>query len=380
MIPIHGRPFLEYVIEMLKEQGFSRVLLLLGYLAPVVQDHFGDGRRFGVEITYSVTPPEDLTLRRMRAALDRLDDTFLLNYCDIYWPLQFERMWRRYEASGAPAQVTVYSNKDSYSRNTMRVGSDGYVELFDRTRTAAGLNGNEISYAILRRDLITPLPDEDVLLEEALYPRLAAQRQLLAYVTDHRYYNIGSAERIPLVEEFLARRPAVIVDRDGVLNRRPEVGQYVCSVSDFEWLPGSLEALRRFHEAGYRVIVASNQAGIARGRLSVETLEAIHGTMRAQAAAAGGCIDAVYYCPHDWNAGCECRKPQPGMLFRAQRDFSLDLTRTCFLGDDERDLQAAESADMRGRLVTPDEPLLTHAEYLLSRDHYGPRPVFSLPS
>jgi D-glycero-D-manno-heptose 1,7-bisphosphate phosphatase len=378
MIPIHGRPFLEYVIEMLKEQGFSQVLLLLGYLAPVVQNHFGDGKRFGVQIDYSVTPAEDLTLRRVHSAIDQIEDTFLLTYCDIYWPLQFDRVWREYQASGAPALVTVYSNKDGYSRNTVRVSADGYVELFDRTRTADGLNGNEISYAILRRDLVSSLPNEDVLLEEALYPRLAAERRLFAHVTDHRYYNVGSAERIPLVEEFLARRPAVVVDRDGVLNRRAAVGEYVCSVGEFQWLPGSLEALRRLHQAGYRVIVASNQAGIARGRLSIDTLEAIHGTMRAQAHAAGGSIDAVYYCPHDWNAGCDCRKPQPGLLFRAQRDFSLDLSRTFFLGDDERDLQAAESAGMPGRLVTPDEPLLAHVKYLLSHDHRAVHPALSV--
>jgi D-glycero-D-manno-heptose 1,7-bisphosphate phosphatase len=87
--------------------------------------------------------------------------------------------------------------------------------------------------------------------------------------------------------------------------------------------------------------------------------------MRDQARAAGGSIDAIYYCPHDWHAGCDCRKPQPGLLFQAQRDFSLDLTRTWFLGDDERDLQAAHAAGALSRLVTEQEPLLAHARRLL---------------
>jgi D-glycero-D-manno-heptose 1,7-bisphosphate phosphatase len=87
--------------------------------------------------------------------------------------------------------------------------------------------------------------------------------------------------------------------------------------------------------------------------------------MRAEAEAGGGSIDAVYYCPHDWDAGCECRKPRPGLLFQIQRDFSLDLTRTFFLGDDERDLQAAEAAGASGRLVTTDEPLLAHTRHIL---------------
>jgi D-glycero-D-manno-heptose 1,7-bisphosphate phosphatase len=99
-----------------------------------------------------------------------------------------------------------------------------------------------------------------------------------------------------------------------------------------------------FHRAGYRVIVVSNQAGIARGAMTEADLAAINLRMTTEAREAGGRIDAVYHCPHDWDAGCECRKPRPGMLFQAQRDFSLDLTRTTFIGDDERDGEAADAA------------------------------------
>src|SRR4030095_14415861 len=239
MVELHGRPFLEYLVEMLRDEGFSEILLLLGYLPHVIQDHFGDGRRFDVRITYSVTAPEDLTTRRLLVARDRLDALFLLMYCDNYWPMRFERMWEQYVASGAPAMTTVYSNKDKYSRDSVKVGADGFMEVFDRSRTTPGLSGVEISYAIVRRDLLDGLADPDLLIEEALYPELTRQKQLAAYVTDHRYYSVGSAERLPLTETFLARRPAVILDRDGVLNRRAPRGQYVRDVSEFEWLPGS---------------------------------------------------------------------------------------------------------------------------------------------
>ena len=372
MIEVHGRPFLEYLVELLREQGFARVLLLLGYRADLVQDHFGDGCRFGIRIDYSVTPPADLTVRRMKAALEQIDDIFLLMYCDNYWPMLFDRLWGDYLAAGAPAAVTVYRNTDGYSRDTVRVGPDGLVELYDRTRKAPGLKGVEIGYAILRRDLLRLLPDEDMLIEEALYPLLSRRRQLVAHLTSHRYYSIGSAERLPITSVFLARKPAVIVDRDGVLNQRPARGQYVRSVAGFKWLPGALEALRAFRAAGYRVIVASNQAGLSRGQLNAEALEAIHDRMRSEARAAGGFIDAIYFCPHDWGAGCDCRKPKAGLLFQAQRDFSLDLTRTYVFGDDERDLQAAAAAGAPSRLVTSDEPLLAHALRLLD-EHPTPR-------
>ncbi len=206
MVEIHGRPFLEYLIESLREQGFLEVLLLLGYLPHVVQDHFGDGGRFGIRIRYSVTPPEYLTTRRLLVARDQIHSLFVLLYCDHYWPMQFERLWDQYVSSGALALTTVYSNKDGYGRDSVRVGADGFMEVFDRGRTTPGLQGVEIGYAILRRDLLDRPLDPDSLIEESLYPELTRERQLVAHVTDDRYYSVGSPERLPVTEAFLAQR------------------------------------------------------------------------------------------------------------------------------------------------------------------------------
>jgi histidinol-phosphate phosphatase family protein len=364
MVEIHGRPFLEYIVEMLRDQGIQRILLLTGYLPDVIESHFEDGRRWGVEIQYSVTAPDDLTGHRIKVAAEHLDPCFLLLYCDNYWPLRLDEMWDRFAAAEVPAMVTVYSNPDRYSKDSVQVDEEGYVRVFDRSRTAPGLQGIEISYALLRRSVLELLPEEDALFEEAVYPPLARRGELLAYVSDHRYYSVGSLERLPATERFLARRPAVILDRDGVLNKRPPKADYVRSPDEFEWLPGARDALRLFRETGYRVIVVSNQAGIARGAMTEENLADIHERMRAEAAAEGGHIDAVYYCPHGWDEGCECRKPKPGMLFSAQRDFDLDLTRTPFIGDDERDEEAADAAGCPALLVSDQITLLDLAAEL----------------
>jgi D-glycero-D-manno-heptose 1,7-bisphosphate phosphatase len=199
------------------------------------------------------------------------------------------------------------------------------------------------------------LPEQDELVEQALYPRLAERRQLAAHVSDHRYYSVGSLERLPATERFLARRHAVILDRDGVLNRRPPRAEYVTRPDEFEWLPGAREALALLKETGHTVIVVTNQAGIARGAMTEADLEEIHERMRAEA---GGAVDRIYRCPHGWDEGCECRKPAPGMLFQAQRDFDLDLTRTPFIGDDERDREAAEAAGCPSILVSERQSLL----------------------
>jgi D-glycero-D-manno-heptose 1,7-bisphosphate phosphatase len=182
---------------------------------------------------------------------------------------------------------------------------------------------------------------------------------------------VGALHRLPLTESFLARRPAVILDRDGVLNKRPPRARYVRTWEEFEWLPGAKEALLLLKEAGYRVIVVSNQAGIGRGAMTEADLQQIHKQMGTEVENAGGHIEAVYYCPHNWNEGCECRKPKPGLLFQAQRELSLDLTRTLFIGDDERDAQAAEAAGCPFIVVSEKTSLLEAARRLLAgkRNH-----------
>lgn len=367
MIEFGGKPFLEYMIEMLRAQGFEDVLLLLGYLPEVIVDHFGDGRQHGLGITYSVTGPDDLTSHRMLTAADLLEPRFLLLYCDNYWPMRMDDMWASYVALGKPAQVTVYANEDDYSRDSVIVDADGSVAVFDRTRTTPGLSGVEISYAILERSVLDLLPpDGDELFEQAAYPVLAERGELGAYVSRHRYYSVGTLAKLPLTELFLARRPAVFLDRDGVLNRKPPRAEYVRRPDEFEWLPGALEALRRLAAAGFRVLVVSNQAGIARGAMSEADLEEVHRRMLDEARAAGGRIDGVYYCPHGWDDGCDCRKPSPGMLFRAQREHDLDLTRVTFIGDDERDAEAALAAGCRPVLVSEQLTLLDVVDDLIA--------------
>jgi histidinol-phosphate phosphatase family protein len=372
MLEFHGKPFLGYIVEMLREQGFTDVLMLLGYLPDVITGHFGDGADYGVRVAYDILGPDDLTAYRVQHAAERIENTFLLVYCDNYWPMRFEDMWRRYEASGAPAQITVYANDDGYSRDSVLLGDDGFVRVFDRTRTTPGLKGIEISYAILDKATVLPLlSDPDQLFEDAVYPNLVRRRALHAYWSEHRYYSVGGHERLGLTDAFLARRPAVILDRDGVLNERPPRAEYVRRPEEARWLPGALEALRLFADEEWQVIVVSNQAGVARGVMTLAEVDAVNEHMRREAEEAGGRIDAFYYCPHGWNEGCSCRKPRPGLLFRAQRELHLDLTRTTFVGDDERDREAALAAGCRPVLLSDAMTLLDVTRELLAKELQG---------
>jgi D-glycero-D-manno-heptose 1,7-bisphosphate phosphatase len=366
MIEFHGRPFLEYLIQMLVRQGFERALILLGYLPEKVTEHFGDGGRFGIRLDYSITDVENDTGLRMSLARDRMDDEFLLMYCDNYWPLRIDDMHASWRNSGAAAQLTYYRNRDGYSRSNLRAGEDGRVEVYDKTRQTEGLAGVDIGFVLMQRSVLDMLPGSNCSFEATVYPRLVASRQLQGYASDHRYYSVGSRERLPVTEEFLKRRKAVFIDRDGVLNRRMPRAEYVTSWDKWTWLPGALEGLRLLHEAGYLSLMITNQPGVARGAMTADQLDAIHRRMQAEVKEAGGSIDRIFECRHNWEDGCECRKPKPGMLFAAQRDSHLDLTRMVFFGDDERDGQAARSAGCRWIEVTDERPFVDAVKQFLA--------------
>lgn len=358
MICFHGKPFLEYLIENLRDQGIGKVLLLLGYLHEKVEEYFKDGSRFGVKIKYSITDVDNNTGRRMKLAEPFIDDYFLFMYCDNYWPLRLSELLDQYMKMGVDGQLTIYSNKDNYTKDNVIIDQQGLIQKYDKSRTAPNLQGVDIGYAIIRKEVLELIPDKNVNFENVVYPVLVEKRQLSAYVTDHRYYSAGSHDRLHLTDSFLKPKKVVILDRDGVLNKKPPKGEYVRTWHEFEWLSGAKEAISLLKSAGYIVIIVTNQAGIARGMMTESDLVDINNRMKADLFEIGVAVDAIYYCPHGWDDGCECRKPKPGMLFQAHRDFNLDLTRTFFIGDDIRDKQAGDAAGCKTLLVSFDVSLL----------------------
>ena len=141
----------------------------------------------------------------------------------------------------------------------------------------------------------------------------------------------------------------VILDRDGVINFDSD--HFIKSPAEWKPIPGSLEAIARLTQAGYRVVVASNQSGIDRGLFDMDTLNTIHDKMHRAVRAAGGRIDAIFYCPHSADSNCNCRKPKPGMFERIAGCFNTGLAGTYAVGDSLRDLQAAVAAGARPVLV-----------------------------
>lgn len=141
----------------------------------------------------------------------------------------------------------------------------------------------------------------------------------------------------------------VILDRDGVINQDSD--NYIKSVDEFLPLPGSLEAIARLNQSGYRVAVATNQSGIGRGFYDVATLDAMHDKLRRLLAAVGGEVEMIAFCPHGPDEDCGCRKPKPGMYLEIARRMDVSLVGVPVIGDSLRDLQAAQAVGARPMLV-----------------------------
>lgn len=149
---------------------------------------------------------------------------------------------------------------------------------------------------------------------------------------------------------------AVFLDRDGVVNRKAPEGEYVTCWEQMDFLPGVANAIELLNRAGFHVIVISNQRCVAKGLITRTGVERLHDRMRHALAQAGAIVDAVYYCPHEKDGDCNCRKPQPGMLLRAKQEHGIDLAASWMIGDSETDVEAGRIAGCRTARLLQDVP------------------------
>lgn len=362
MVPVNGKPFLEHLINLLKENGIREVIILTGYFGEKIRDYFKDGEKFGIKIRYSNTPflnelgEEIQSGLRIKNAGKLLKKFFLLMYCDNYWPLKLKTHKKIFNSHPSDILITVFSNTDNSTKNNTLIDELGYVKKYDKSRVEKNLNGVEIGYMIIDKKVLKLLPKTNSKFED-IFSKLIAKKRLSGVLTDHKYYSIGDLQRVKITGKFLTSKKVVLLDRDGVINEKPDRGNYIKKWKEFKFLPGAIEAIKLLNKAGYKIFVISNQAGIARGKMLIKDLELIHKNMKKELRKNKAKIDGIYYCPHGWDENCKCRKPKTGMLFRASHEHLFDLTKTIFIGDDIRDKQAGETAGSKTILLKKNQNL-----------------------
>jgi len=376
MIPILGKPILEYQLECLRDQGYDDVILVIGHLGHVVRDYFGDGsgvspatgKPFGVRIDYVVETEPLGTAGALFLLKEQLTDDFLLLCGDVIFDIDVERFYRFHKARGGVATLFTHPNSHPYDSGIIMADKEGRVtnwlhkedpREWYRNRVNAGLHF--FSPKVFEQGLFRELKKVD-LDREVLKP-LIPTGELYVYDSPEYVKDMGTPDRFFAVTEDIRSgkvhaknlsnpQKCVFLDRDGTLNRY--VG-FLRNIEELELLPGVAEAVRKINESGYLAIVVTNQPVIARGEVTVEALQEIHNKLETLLGQEGAYVDAIYYCPHHPHKGyegeipelkidCACRKPKAGMLLQAAKDFHIDLAASYMVGDSDNDVQCGINA------------------------------------
>ena len=352
MIPIHGKPFLAYLMELLKKNGIVDVVILVGYLHEQIEQYFGNGKNFGLAIRYSYNPVDADTGTRIKGATALLDKKFLLLYGDNYWPLNLSELTKFYQERKKKASVVVFSNFDKSTKNNMYVDQKGIVKVYDRKRIAKKLNAVDIGFFILDRDILSLLPITNCSFEDLLLTKLVKDGELAGFLTHHKYYSLSNIDRIKGIEKYFEKKKVIFLDRDGVINKKPPSAQYVTKWKDFLFLPKVKEALILLKKKKYKIFIISNQPGVARGMMTVRQLEDIHNHLKDEIGNIGVEFDGIYCCMHGRNDGCFCRKPRPGLFFEVAAKHFINLFDSYCVGDDPRDIIAGSLAGCKTFFLT----------------------------
>ena len=206
MAPVAGRPYLEHLLGLLREQSITEIVLLTGHLGEQIEAYFGDGGGHGLSIQYSREQTPLGTGGALREARDLLADTFLVLYGDVYLPIAYMPVVHTLEQSTALGIDVVYDNRlaDTTVKNNIAIDGDGYVACYRKDQGDSDqLTHVDAGVMAFRKAAVDLLPMGAVSMEKELFPRLIARRQLLAYSTSQRFYDIGTPERLRVIAELL---------------------------------------------------------------------------------------------------------------------------------------------------------------------------------
>ncbi|MCI6480516.1 MAG: HAD-IIIA family hydrolase [Spirochaetia bacterium] len=411
MIEICGKPILQYQIENLRACGLTDITICVSYLGNVIKNFFGDGSKFGVTINYYTEEYPLGTAGALFKLLDRnyFDDDFLLLCGDIMLDVDFNRFLTFHKRHNAWATIMAHANGHPYDSsllvteflppkefggmpvNTSRI-IDWVAKDEERKWYKNLVNaGLEIISPELLQETVKNFiprnpetPDKIDLDRDVLKPNIKSGK-IFAYETSEYVKDMGTPDRYYETESDIKsgkirarnlskKQKAIFLDRDGTINRP---NGFITRPEQFELLPGVAEAIRLINKSEYLAIIVTNQPVIARGDCTFEELRLIHNKMETELGKDGAFIDGLYFCPHHTDKGfqgerteykcdCNCRKPKPGLLLSAAKDFNIDLSYSYMIGDTEYDIQTGKNAGCsESFLIDKNTSLLTTIRKIL---------------
>lgn len=351
MAPVAGRPFLRYLMDQLSSEKFDRVVVADGYRREQIEGYFGQSYR-GMGIAYSSEDSPLLTGGAIRKALQRCssDWVFVLNG-DTYLDVDFGAMEKVALSSKKSTRAIIAVKKmgDTGRYGTVKVSNDGTIAEFLEKRSGSEGLINAGVY-LVRREALDSMPavfsfERDYLEKNVslgCFRALECRGGFIDIGVPEDYHRAQTLF-LPLSHGWRL----ALFDRDGTINE--DVG-HLHSLDGLKLIPKTVELLRRYSsDSDFRVVVVSNQAGIAKGLYGEEDMRRLHHALDDVLNDLGCRIDAYYFCPHhpDYTGPCDCRKPAPGMLLAAMRDFDSLPEQCVMYGDSPCDRDAAAAAGVR---------------------------------
>ena len=376
MVPVDGKPLLEYQVEKLKSYGVKKIIMIVGHLGEKISGHFQDGRAFGVDIDYIFEKEPLGTAGAFYYLKDKIDaKDFLLIFGDVFFDLDFDRMEDFHFKNSALTTLLAHPNGHPYDSDLIQMDDTGRVIGFDSKHNVRDYwydNMVNAGMYILNKDLLD-LVKEPVKIDfekDILANQVKLGANIYAYHSPEYVKDVGTVDRInATVEELRSgliaaknlknKQRAIFLDRDGTMNVSKG---FISKAEDLELIPGTLEAVKAINKSGALAIVITNQPVIARGECSFEELHNIHNKLKTLLGEKGAFVDDIFYCPHHTDKGfegevpelkfdCECRKPKTGMVMNAVEKYNIDLSQSYMVGDSTMDLETARNAGVKSVLV-----------------------------
>ena len=377
MIKIDDKPVLEHEIDCLRKQGFKDIIITVSHLGSIIMDYFGDGKKFGVNIKYFNEKEPLGNAGALFKIKDELTEDFLLLNADAIFDIDFNRFVDFHKKKGGLVTLFTHPNSHPYDSGLIITDSNDSVlkwlskeddrPLNYKNLVNAGLH--VISPKILEKNIDTPKID----LDRQLLKPLAGTGLMYSYKSSEYVKDMGTPDRFYAVSKdfkegrvkaknLANKQKAIFLDRDGTINK--SVG-FLTNIDDFVLEDGAAEAIKKINNSGYLAIVITNQPVIARGEVSLDELDEIHNKMERLLGAEGAYLDAIYYCPHHPDKGfvgerieykivCDCRKPKPGMILNAAKDYNIDLEKSWMIGDFKNDVLCGKNAGCKTALINQD--------------------------
>ncbi len=346
------KPFLAWLLDWLAAAGVRRATLCTGYLAEMIEAELGS-QHGSVALQYvRETQPRGTGGALMDALAHTTSQTVLALNGDSLCLADLNDFVAAHGRLGSPASLLLTQVDDVSRYGQVEIDRAGRVRQFVEKGGTPRSGWINAGVYLLDRDVLNCYAGREglVSLEREIFPDLIDQAKLLGIqAANSRFIDIGTPETLAAAESFLkssglvnalnvgqrSDRPAVFLDRDGTLIAERH---YLSRPEQVELLPGAAEGVRRMNEAGLRVFLASNQSGVGRGYFSLEQLGAVHDRMTELLRAEGARLDAIYVCPHHPDETCDCRKPAPGMIEQAVREYGVSPQHSFVVGDKPCDI------------------------------------------